>query len=79
MWEPDQTIDPGCYNDGSDYPGDGGMGHPPEGLGPLHITGGDVLTVSGSAQCMTPLEYTNEESELGKNRLWWNPNTADGR
>jgi prepilin-type N-terminal cleavage/methylation domain-containing protein len=79
LWEPDQTIDPGCYNDGADYPGDGGFGHPTEGLGPLHVTGGDVLTVSGSAQCMTPLEYTNEESVIGKNRLWWNPNTSDGR
>ncbi len=78
MWEPDQNIDAGCYNDGSSYPGAGLYNHPPEGLGNLHVKGGNILTVSGSAQFMSPLEYTNEESVVGKNLLWWNPDKPDG-
>jgi hypothetical protein len=78
MWEPDQNIDAGCYNDGSSYPGAGVNNHPPEGLGNLHVKGGNILTVSGSAQFMSPLEYTNEESVVGKNLLWWNPDKPDG-
>jgi hypothetical protein len=50
-----------------------------EGLGNLHGTGGNVLTVSGSAQCMTVAAYTNEASMPAKNRLFWNPLTGNGR
>ena len=79
LWEPDQNIDQGCYNDGSSYPGPGKNNHPLEGLGNLHVHGGNVLTVSGSAQFMRVQSYTNECNVKGKNLLWWNPNTADGQ
>jgi len=79
LWEPDQNIDQGCYNDGSSYPGPGKNNHPLEGLGNLHVHGGNVLTVSGSAQFMNVQTYTNECNVKGKNLLWWNPNTADGQ
>jgi prepilin-type N-terminal cleavage/methylation domain-containing protein len=83
LWEPDQNIDVDCYNDGASYPGpdvsDDHANAAMEGLGPLHVTGGNVLTVSGSAQCMTVAGYTNELNIPTKNRLWWNPNTSDSR
>jgi prepilin-type N-terminal cleavage/methylation domain-containing protein len=81
LWEPDQTIDAGCYNDGANYPGpDAICGiSTMEGLGNLHGIGGNVLTVSGSAQCMTVAAYTNELSIPTKNRLFWNPLTGNGR
>jgi type II secretory pathway pseudopilin PulG len=79
LWEPDQNIDNYCYNDGANYPGHGPASGVQEGLANLHGTGGDVLTVSGSAQCMTVAGYTNELSIPGRNRLWWNPNTSDSR
>ncbi len=81
LWEPDQTIDAGCYNDGANYPGlDLLCGiTQDEGLGNLHVTGGNVLTVSGSAQCMTVAAYTNELSIPAKNLGFWNPLTGNGR
>jgi prepilin-type N-terminal cleavage/methylation domain-containing protein len=79
LWEPDQTIDVGCYNDGASYPGPGAGAAILEGLGPLHVIGGNVMTVSGNAQCMTVAAYTNELSIPGKNRLWWNPNITGSR
>ncbi len=81
LLEPDQNIDLGCYNDGANYPGPDilcGISED-EGLGNLHGTGGNVLTVSGSAQCMTVAAYTNELSIPAKNRLFWNPLTGNGR
>jgi prepilin-type N-terminal cleavage/methylation domain-containing protein len=79
LWEPDQNIDVGCYNDGASYPGPEQGSSASEGMANLHVTGGNVLTVSGGAQCMTVAAYTNECSIPGKNRLFWNPNTSDSR
>jgi len=80
LWEPDQNIDPGCYNDGSSYPGKGKNGHPEEGLGNLHVKGGNIMTVSGTAQFMKLRDYTNELSIVNaKGLLWWNPNKPDGQ
>ena len=83
FWEPDQTIDAGRYNDGASYPGPdisgGNYSTAQEGLGNLHVTGANVLTVSGSAQCMTVVGWTNELSIHTKNRLFWNPNYITGR
>ena len=79
LWEPDQNMDNNCYNDGASYPGPEPASSAQEGLANLHVTGGDVLTVSGSAQCMTVAGYTNELSIHTKNRLWWNPQSGNGR
>ena len=79
LWEPDQNINHNCYNDGASYPGPGPASGVQEGLASLHGTGGNVLTVSGSAQCMTVAGYTNELNIPTKNRLWWNPQSGNGR
>jgi prepilin-type N-terminal cleavage/methylation domain-containing protein len=79
--EPDQNIDPNCYNDGSNYPGtDATTGKgTAEGLGKLHKTGGNVLALSGNAQYMSTNDYANQLNVPGKNYLFWNPRSADGR
>jgi prepilin-type N-terminal cleavage/methylation domain-containing protein len=80
LWEPDQNIDVNCYNDGANYPGpDISYSTAQEGLGNLHVTGANVLTVSGSAQCMTVVGWTNGLNIYTKNRLWWNPQSGNGR
>lgn len=80
LWEPDQRLDLGCYNDGSNYPGvDPNAGNGPEGLGNLHVKGGNLLSVAGNAQYEKPLDYSNELNLPGKNLLFWNPKTSDGR
>jgi prepilin-type N-terminal cleavage/methylation domain-containing protein len=79
LWEPDQNIDVNCYNDGSNYPGIEANNSSPEGLGKLHVSGGNVLTVSGSAQFMQCGDFTNQCATAGKNLMFWNPNSVDGR
>ena len=83
MWEPDQTIDVNCYNDGANFPGPdteyGNNNTQPEGLGPLHVSGGNTLAVSGSALFMKVNDFTNQANIPTKNLLFWNPKTADGR
>jgi prepilin-type N-terminal cleavage/methylation domain-containing protein len=82
LWEPDQLLNPTyAYNDGSSYPGydnlaGRGTG---EGLGHLHVKGGNVLTVSGSTQFMSFIDFNNEQANPRKNLLFWNPKTATGR
>lgn len=77
MWEPDQTIDPNCYNDASSYPGSGpaqnANAHPAEGLGPLHSSGGNLLAVAGNVQYMRSLLYNPSQAAAGPNLFWWNP------
>ena len=81
MWEPDQRLDPGCYNDGSNIPGpDPRYGSTDlEGLGNLHVKGGNLLAIAGNAQYATPTAYTNELSIPGVNLLFWNQRSPDGR
>jgi prepilin-type N-terminal cleavage/methylation domain-containing protein len=79
MWEPDQNIDVGVYNDGSSYPGPEAASGALEGLGALHVKGGNVLTISGSANFMKCPDFTNQCAASGKNLMFWNPNSADGR
>jgi prepilin-type N-terminal cleavage/methylation domain-containing protein len=81
LWEPDQNLDVGCYNDGGNYPGpDATSGSTAlEGIGNLHVKGGNILAVGGNAQYITPLDYTNELSIPGRNLLFWNIKTANGR
>jgi prepilin-type N-terminal cleavage/methylation domain-containing protein len=80
IWEPDQNIDPGCYNDGSNYPGvtPAGAGAN-EGLGNLHVKGGNLLAVGGNAQYERPIDYQNELNIPGPNLLWWNLKDPTGR
>ncbi len=81
MWEPDQRVDPGCYNDGSNIPGpDPVYGSTAlEGLGNLHVKGGNLLSIGGNAQYETPAAYTNELSIPTVNLLFWNLKTPTGR
>ncbi|MGH7941165.1 MAG: DUF1559 domain-containing protein [Limisphaerales bacterium] len=79
LWEPDQNLDAGCYNDGSNYPGVEPANSQAEGLGNLHVKGGNLLAIAGNAQYMTPLAYTNEVKIPSRNLLFWNPKTPDGR
>jgi prepilin-type N-terminal cleavage/methylation domain-containing protein len=81
MWEPDQRLDPGCYNDGSNWPGpDARYGSSSlEGLGNLHVKGGNLLAIAGNAQYSTPTAYTNQLSIPGVNLLFWNQKSPDGR
>jgi hypothetical protein len=81
MWEPDQNLDSGCYNDGSNFPGIDPR-YPStalEGLGNLHVKGGNLLAIAGNAQYSTPQAYTNELSIPSINLLFWNPKSPDGR
>jgi hypothetical protein len=81
MWEPDQRLDQGCYNDGSNLPGpDPRYGsNANEGLGNLHVKGGNLLAIGGNAQYSTPQAYTNEVSIPTVNLLFWNLKSPDGR
>jgi prepilin-type N-terminal cleavage/methylation domain-containing protein len=79
MWEPDQTIDVGCYNDGSNYPGVDGPNTSPEGLGPLHTSGGNLLAIEGNAQFMKCADFNTEATNASINLLFWNPKTPNGR
>jgi prepilin-type N-terminal cleavage/methylation domain-containing protein len=81
LWEPDQNIDPGCYNDGANYPGPDATcsTSAEEGLGNLHVRGGNVLALGGNAQFMLPRDYSNEVHSVSKNLGFWNPMTGDGR
>jgi prepilin-type N-terminal cleavage/methylation domain-containing protein len=81
MWEPDQNLDSYCYNDGSNFPGPDPR-YPStslEGLGNLHVKGGNLLAIAGNAQYSTPQAYTNELSISTVNLLFWNPKSSDGR
>ena len=81
LWEPDQNIDPGCYNDGANFPGpDPVYGSTAlEGLGNLHVKGGNLLAVGGNAQYMRPADFQNELNNPSKNLLFWSLKTPTGR
>jgi prepilin-type N-terminal cleavage/methylation domain-containing protein len=81
LWEPDQKIDPGCYNDGANFPGPDrltGEGVN-EGIGRLHVTGGNILAVGGNAQFIQQRDYLNQMNDPGRSLLFWSPSTATGR
>ncbi len=79
LWEPDQILDNGCYNDGSNVPAPDGQITALEGLGNLHVKGGNVLAVGGNAQYMLPRDYSNEVYQVSKNLGFWNPLSGNGR
>ncbi|MFZ0825892.1 MAG: type II secretion system protein [Verrucomicrobiia bacterium] len=81
LFEPDQLIDPGCYNDGAYIPGpDARAGTTAgEGFAPLHTPGVNLLTVSGGTRVLSSADITAAQTAPGKGILWWNPKTVDGR
>jgi prepilin-type N-terminal cleavage/methylation domain-containing protein/prepilin-type processing-associated H-X9-DG protein len=78
MWEPDDrnvTLGYG-YNDGSSYPDPAVDG----GLGRRHgKMGGIVLAVDGHVEFIKYDVWKKESERPGKNRMYCNPGTADGR
>jgi prepilin-type N-terminal cleavage/methylation domain-containing protein/prepilin-type processing-associated H-X9-DG protein len=78
MWEPDDsngTLGYG-YNDGSSYPDPAVDG----GLGRRHgKTGGIVLAVDGHVEFVKYDAWKREAETPGKNRMYCNPGTVDGR
>jgi prepilin-type N-terminal cleavage/methylation domain-containing protein/prepilin-type processing-associated H-X9-DG protein len=78
MWEPDDsnaTLGYG-YNDGSSYPDPAADG----GLGKRHgKSGGIVLAVDGHVEFVKYDAWKREAETPGKNRMYCNPGTVDGR
>jgi prepilin-type N-terminal cleavage/methylation domain-containing protein len=64
-------INPGDFNDGSSSPN--------EGITKLHSLGTTVGGVDGHIEFMKTLKFFKEVNIPGKNRLFCNPGTADGR
>jgi type II secretory pathway pseudopilin PulG len=78
MWEPDDTNPiPGYgYNDGSSYPDpavDGGLGRRHGKLG------GIVLAMDGHVEFIKYDAWKRESTLPGRNRMYCNPGTANGR
>ena len=81
LWEPDGRVGRGNgdgYNDGANYP------NTSEGVSSLlHVTGANVLAVSGNARVMSFTDFLAEMNNppaniKGKGLLWWNPNSNSG-
>ena len=70
LWQALET-NPGDFNDGSSSPN--------EGITKLHSVGTTVGGVDGHVEYMKTLKFYAEEAIPGKNRLYCNPGTADGR
>jgi prepilin-type N-terminal cleavage/methylation domain-containing protein len=73
LWEPDINLDPGCYNDGANYPNNN------EGVGRLHVSGANILALDGHALFITLKQFNDEQNNPQKGLLWWNPMSTDGR
>jgi prepilin-type N-terminal cleavage/methylation domain len=69
FWETDES-EPEFFNDGANYP--------PEGVSGRHTQGGIQVTFDGGVSYVRMTTWKQEMAELTKNRLWCNPNTADG-
>ncbi len=70
FWQALET-NPGDYNDGSSSPD--------EGITKLHSLGTTVGVVDGHIEYYKTLKFYQEVGNAGKNRLWCNPGTIDGR
>jgi prepilin-type N-terminal cleavage/methylation domain-containing protein len=64
-------ANPGDYNDGSSSPD--------EGITKLHSLGTTVGVVDGHVEYFKTLKFYELVRTAGKNRLWCNPGTVDGR
>ena len=70
LWQALET-NPGDFNDGSSSPD--------EGITKLHSLGTTVGVVDGHVEYLKTLRFYSEVKDPGKNRLWCNPGTVDGR
>ncbi len=70
FWQALET-NPGDFNDGSSSPD--------EGITKLHSFGTTVGAVDGHVEYYKTLKFYQEVASPGKNRLWCNPGTPDGR
>jgi prepilin-type N-terminal cleavage/methylation domain-containing protein len=70
FWETDET-EPYYFNDGANYP--------PEGVSGRHEAGGIQAAFDGSVTYIKLVQwYAEDVTNTGRNRLWCDPNTADG-
>ena len=87
MWEPNENTlgagDPGAFefNDGANYPTVPPKGG--EGIGPLHIKGGNILAMDGHVDFLATNAFMNlalhpAGGPGGKGLLWWAPAILDG-
>ena len=70
FWQALET-NPGDWNDGSSSPS--------EGITKLHSLGTSVGVVDGHVEYWKTVNFYKELNRPGKNRLWCNPGTTDGR
>lgn len=70
LWQALET-NPGDWNDGSSYPR--------EGITKLHNEGTSVGVVDGHVEYLKTVDFYTEVDLPGKNRLFCNPGTANGR
>ena len=70
MWQA-LEINPGDFNDGSSWPG--------EGITKLHSLGTTVGVVDGHIEYLKTVKFYAELNIPGKNRLYCNPGTANGQ
>lgn len=73
LWEPDQVLNVGCYNDAANYPDRN------EGVGRFHVRGANILAVGGHALFIKFEVFATEQIGTTKNLLWWSPRTPNGR
>jgi prepilin-type N-terminal cleavage/methylation domain-containing protein len=71
FWETDET-DPHNFNDGANWPGMN------EGVSARHNQGAIQAAFDTSVSYVLLKDWNNDVDDPGKNRLWCNPNTADG-
>jgi prepilin-type N-terminal cleavage/methylation domain-containing protein len=69
FWETDET-DPGYFNDGANWPG--------EGVSARHNQGGIQAAFDGSVNYVRLDDWYNDVSDTNRNRLWCYPNSPDG-
>jgi prepilin-type N-terminal cleavage/methylation domain-containing protein len=70
FWETDET-EPVYFNDGANYP--------PEGVSGRHAAGGVQAAFDGSVSYIKLAQWKQDMTNPGRNRLWCNPDSPDGR
>jgi prepilin-type N-terminal cleavage/methylation domain-containing protein len=77
MWEPQDLgpSRPAAWWDACSYPNTS-IG---EGIGTVHGSGAIISAVGGNVSFLPYKKFQDEEKDLNKNLLWWNPNSRDGR
>jgi prepilin-type N-terminal cleavage/methylation domain-containing protein len=88
FWEPDTTLSTGSgefeFNDGANFPGQVEGGNSQEGIGMLHDkTGGNITRMDGGVEFITYKTFVADGNAAngpgGRNFMWWNPFSANGR